>query len=43
MVSVMGSLGKVDFILALSCLKVRSMSGSQVIKGNDKGQQPNIN
>jgi hypothetical protein len=38
MVSVVCSLGKLDFLSALSCLRVCSMSGSQVIKGKDKDQ-----
>jgi hypothetical protein len=43
MMLVMESVGKLDFLSALSCLRVHSMSGSQVIKGNDKDQRPNIN
>jgi hypothetical protein len=39
MVSVMGSLGKLDFVSALSCLRVRSMLGSQVIKKLMKSSQ----
>jgi hypothetical protein len=43
MVSVVFSLDKLAFFLALSCLIVCSMSGSQEIKGKDKDRRPNRN
>jgi hypothetical protein len=43
MMSVVVSLGKLDYLSALSCLRVCSMSGSQEIKGKDKDRRPNIN
>jgi hypothetical protein len=43
MISVVGSLGKLDLLSALSYLRVCSMSRSQVIKGKDKDWRPNIN
>jgi hypothetical protein len=43
MVSVVFSLDNLEFLSALICLRVCSMSGSQEIKGKDKDRQPNIN